>query len=266
MKTLEIKNLHAEIDGKKILKGINLTMRTGEIHALMGPNGSGKSTLANVLAGHPDYTVTEGEIFLDREDLLKENASERSKKGIFLAFQTPVEIPGITIGKYLKRIMEVRLKEEERMDVAAFIKELRSTLSMVGLSKDFINRYLNEGFSGGEKKRMELAQMILLKPSFAILDELDSGLDIDALRSVASGIDTLRGEAFGSLIITHYQRIMDYIKPDFVHILYQGRIVESGGRDLVDRLEETGYGWVKDMHESVEEADEYQYAAAAGGI
>ncbi len=266
MKTLEIQNLHAEIEGKKILNGINLTMKTGEIHALMGPNGSGKSTLANVLAGHPDYTVTEGKIFLDGEDILEDDASKRSVKGIFLAFQAPVEIPGITIGKYLKRIMEVRLKEGERMDVAAFIKELRSILTMVGLSKDFINRYLNEGFSGGEKKRMELAQMILLKPSFAILDELDSGLDIDALRSVAAGIDTLRGENFGSLIITHYQRIMDYIKPDFVHILYQGKIVESGGRDLVDRLEETGYGWVKDMHENVEESDEYKYAAAAGGI
>ncbi len=266
MKTLEVQNLHAKIDGKKILNGINLTIRTGEIHALMGPNGSGKSTFANILAGHPDYTVTEGRILLDGTDILEYSPSERSKEGIFLAFQTPVEIPGITIGKYFKRIMEVRLAEGATMNVAAFINELRSTLEKVGLSKDFINRYLNEGFSGGEKKRMELAQMMIIKPKFAILDEIDSGLDIDALKSVATGVNELKGENFGSLIITHYRRIMDYVEPDFVHIIYQGKIVESGGRELVDLLEEQGYGWVKDQYEIPEEADEYQYEAAAGRL
>ena len=266
MKTLKIENLHAEIEGKKILNGINLTLKTGEIHALMGPNGSGKSTLANVLAGHPDYTVTEGRILLDGRDITEDDPGRRSRNGIFLAFQTPVEIPGITIGKFLKRIMEVRLPEGERMDVALFIKELRVTLEAVGLSKDFINRYLNEGFSGGEKKRMELAQMMILKPNFALLDEIDSGLDIDALQSVAAGINGLKGDDFGSLIITHYQRIMDYVKPDFVHILYRGKIVESGGRDLVDRLEAKGYGWVKEQYTIPEGADEYQHTAAAGRI
>ncbi len=266
MQTLSIKNLTAEIDGKKILNGINLSISTGEIHALMGPNGSGKSTLANVLAGHPDYTVTGGSILLDGKNILGDDPSERSRAGIFLAFQQPVEIPGITIGKYLKRIVEIRLRNGEKMNVAAFIKELKTTLAGMGLSENFINRYLNEGFSGGEKKRMELVQMMLLNPSFAILDEIDSGLDIDALKSVADSVNTLRGENFGSLIITHYQRIMDYVKPDFVHILYQGKIVESGGRELVDLLEEKGYGWVRDQYNIPEEENEYQFAAATGRI
>ncbi len=266
MKTLEVHNLTAEINGKKILNGINLTINTGEIHALMGPNGSGKSTLANVLAGHPEYSVTGGSIILDGKDITAMDPSERSRKGLFLSFQQPVEIPGITIGKYLKRIIEIRLKEDERMDVSLFIRELKMILSEVGLSPDFINRYLNEGFSGGEKKRMELAQMMLLKPSFAILDEIDSGLDIDALKSVAAGVNSLKGDNFGALVITHYQRIMDYVEPGFIHVLYRGEIVESGGKDLVERLEEKGYGWIKTKYDAPEGSNEYQFAAAAGSI
>jgi Fe-S cluster assembly ATP-binding protein len=263
MQTLKIKNLTAEVAGKQILNGINLEINTGEIHALMGPNGSGKSTLSNILAGHPDYTVTGGSVTLNGEDLLEMNVSKRSLSGLFLAFQHPMEIPGLTIGKYLKRIVELRLPEGERMNVSAFIKDLRSHLDAVGLDHNFINRYLNEGFSGGEKKRMELIQMMMIKPSFAILDEIDSGLDIDALKSVALGVNALRGDNFGALLITHYQRIMENIKPDFVHILYQGRIVKSGGSDLVDQLETKGYGWIREEFNMPGEADEYQRTIAS---
>lgn len=263
MQTLTIKNLTAEVDGKQILNGINLEIKAGEIHALMGPNGSGKSTLSNVLAGHPDYTVTGGTVSLNGENLLEMNVTQRSLSGLFLAFQQPMEVPGLTIGKYLKRIVEIRLAEGERMNVSGFIKDLKANLDTVGLDHDFINRYLNEGFSGGEKKRMELIQMMLLKPSFAILDEIDSGLDIDALKTVATGVNKLKGENFGALIITHYQRIMENINPDFVHILYQGRIVKSGGRDLVNMLESKGYGWVREEFNISEEADEYQRTIAS---
>lgn len=263
MQTLQIKNLTAEVDGKQILNGIDLVINTGEIHALMGPNGSGKSTLSNVLAGHPDYTVTGGSVTLNGEDLLEMSVSKRSLAGLFLAFQQPMEVPGLTIGKYLKRIVELRLPEGERMNVSSFIRDLKNNLDEVGLEHDFINRYLNEGFSGGEKKRMELIQMMMLKPGFAILDEIDSGLDIDALKSVANGVNKLRDGEFGALIITHYQRIMENIKPDFVHILYQGRIVKSGGSDLVDMLESKGYGWVREEFDIPEEADEYQQTIAS---
>lgn len=260
MQTLTIKNLCAEVDGKQILNGINLEINTGEIHALMGPNGSGKSTLSYVLAGHPDYTVTGGSVCLNGEDLLEMSVTKRSLSGLFLAFQQPLEVPGLTIGKYLKRIVELRLPEGERMNVSAFIKDLKNNLDTVGLDHNFINRYLNEGFSGGEKKRMELIQMMMLKPSFAILDEIDSGLDIDALKTVATGVNKLKEGDFGALIITHYQRIMENIKPDFVHILYQGRIVKSGGSDLINMLESKGYGWVRDEFNLPEDADEYQRA------
>ncbi len=263
MQTLTIKNLTAEVEGKKILRGIDLEINTGEVHALMGPNGSGKSTLSNVIAGHPDYVVTGGTITLNGEDLLAMNVSKRALSGVFLAFQQPVEIPGLTIGKYIKRIVELRQPPGERMNVSAFIRELRTNLTSAGLDHDFINRYLNEGFSGGEKKRMELVQMMMLKPSFAILDEIDSGLDIDALNSVADGVNSLREGDFGALLITHYQRVMDNIKPDFVHILYQGRIVKSGGRDLVDQLETRGYGWIREEFNIPEEADEYQQTIAS---
>ena len=263
MQTLTIKNLTAEVDGKQILNGINLEIKTGEIHALMGPNGSGKSTLSNVLAGHPDYTATGGTVSLNGRNLLEMSVTQRSLSGLFLAFQQPMEVPGLTIGKYLKRIVELRLAEGERMNVSAFIKDLKANLDTVGLGHNFINRYLNDGFSGGEKKRMELIQMMLLKPTFAILDEIDSGLDIDALKTVATGVNKLKGENFGALIITHYQRIMENIKPDFVHILYQGKIVKSGGSDLVDILESKGYGWIREEFNIPEEADEYQRTIAS---
>lgn len=243
---LEIKNLHVEVEGKEILKGIDLTLETGEIHAIMGPNGSGKSTLANALAGHPAYQVTQGEVLLNGEDFLALEPHERALAGLFLSFQYPMEIPGLTVGKFLKRAAEIRLAKEERLQVGAYLKEIRETLDFLEMDQQFINRYLNEGFSGGEKKRMEMAQMLLFKPSFAILDETDSGLDIDALKLVAQGINKLKGPNFGGLVITHYQRILDHIQPQKVHILYNGKIIQSGGNELVTQLEEQGYDWLKE--------------------
>jgi Fe-S cluster assembly ATP-binding protein len=246
MRTLEIRGLKAGIGDKPILQGIDLTIRTGEIHALMGPNGSGKSTLANVLLGHPAYAVTGGQVLLDGEDFLALDTFERARRGVFLAFQYPVEVPGVTVGKFLKRAVELRLPEGARQDVTGFIRELRGTMAVLEMDQNFINRSLNQGFSGGEKKRMEIVQMLLLKPSFAILDETDSGLDIDALKLVARGVNRLRGEDFGSLIITHYQRVLTHIHPDFVHVMYQGRIVASGDAELVGELERKGYDWLKE--------------------
>lgn len=252
--TLEIKNLQASIKGKPILKGINLTINKGEVHALMGPNGSGKSTLANVLMGHPDYEVTGGEAFLDGKNILEMEVHERAKAGIFLAFQYPVEITGITVGKFLKRITEIKRGEDGKSNITAFIKEMRETMEFLEIDQQFINRYINHGFSGGEKKRMEVCQMIMTKPQLAILDETDSGLDIDALKLVSKGVNHLKGENFSSLIITHYQRILDYIKPDHVHIMYDGKIIKSGDAELVHTLEAKGYGWVKEEHAEKEKA------------
>ena len=246
MRTLEIRGLKAAIGEKPILQGIDLTIRTGEIHALMGPNGSGKSTLANVLLGHPSYTVTGGQVLLDGEDFLALDTYERARAGVFLAFQYPVESPGVTVGKFLKRAAELRLPEGSRQDVTGFIRELRAVMEVLEMDQAFINRSLNQGFSGGEKKRMEIVQMLLLKPSFAILDETDSGLDIDALRLVAEGVNRLRGEGFAGLVITHYQRILNYLRPDKVHVMYQGRIVATGAADLVEELERKGYDWLKE--------------------
>jgi Fe-S cluster assembly ATP-binding protein len=256
---LEIKNLKAKIEDKPILNGIDLRLNTGEIHALMGPNGSGKSTLANILMGHPRYEVTGGEILLDGENLLEMATDQRSKLGLFLAFQYPVEIPGVTVGKFLKRATELRTADG-KMDVSKYIKDLRESMDFMEMDQQFINRYLNEGFSGGEKKRMEILQMMVLKPSFAVLDETDSGLDIDALKVVSKGVNKLRGDGFGALIITHYQRILDHIKPDFVHIMYKGKIVTSGGKELVETLEERGYDWVRTKY-GIEE-DENEHATA----
>jgi Fe-S cluster assembly ATP-binding protein len=254
-KLIQVKNLQASIAGKPILQGIDLDIRVGEVHALMGPNGSGKSTLANVLMGHPSYTVTGGSVLVDGEDFLALKPDERARLGVFLAFQYPVEIPGVTVGKFLKRAAEVRM-DGKGMDVSAFIKRLREAMDFMEIDQAFINRYLNQGFSGGEKKRMEVLQMLVLQPSFAILDETDSGLDIDALKVVARGVNKLRGENFGSLIITHYQRILTHIVPDYVHIMYKGRIATSGGKELVETLESKGYDWVRvqygieeDVHE-----------------
>jgi Fe-S cluster assembly ATP-binding protein len=241
---IEIKGLRANIDGKEILKGIDLKLESGLIHALMGPNGSGKSTLSNVIMGHPSYEVTGGEIIVNGENILEMEVDERARLGLFMAFQYPVEIPGVTVGRFLKRASEIRSGDED-VKTRGFVKELRSEMDFLEIDQQFINRYLNEGFSGGEKKRMEILQMLLLKPEFAVLDETDSGLDIDALKIVAKGVNKLRSDKFGALIITHYQRILDHVKPDKVHIMYQGRIVTSGDESLVHTLESEGYDWVK---------------------
>ncbi len=250
---LEIKGLKANIDTKPILNGIDLTLETGRIHALMGPNGSGKSTLSNVIMGHPAYEVTGGEVFLDGKNILEMATDERARLGLFMAFQYPVEIPGVTVGRFLKRATEIR-SGSEGMNARSFIKELRSNMDFLEMDQQFINRYLNEGFSGGEKKRMEVLQMLMLKPSFAVLDETDSGLDIDALQIVAKGVNHLRSDAFGALIITHYQRILGHVKPDVVHIMYNGRIVTSGGEELAHTLEAQGYDWVRRQYGSPADA------------
>ncbi len=242
---LEIVDLRAQVDDKEILKGLNLTVSTGEIHAIMGPNGAGKSTLSNVIMGNPKYEVTGGKILLDGEDLLEMEVDERARKGLFMAFQYPVEIPGITVGRFLKRATELYDEARGQNNARGFVKALRANMDFLEIDQAFINRYLNEGFSGGEKKRMEILQMLMLKPSFGILDETDSGLDIDALKIVAKGVNQMRGDEFGSIIITHYQRILDHINPDFVHILYDGRVVTAGGHELVQTLEEKGYDWVR---------------------
>lgn len=244
---LKITNLKAGLPDKEILKGISLEVPSGKVHALMGPNGSGKSTLANVIAGHPQYEMTGGSIAIGNVDLTEMEVHERARAGFFLAFQYPVEVPGITVGKFLKRAVELRRCEEGRFNVSGYIEELRAAMDFMDMDQGFINRYLNEGFSGGEKKRMEILQMLMLNPDFAVLDETDSGLDIDALRIVAKGVNKLRGGQFGCLIITHYQRILDYVKPDMVHVMVEGRIVLSGGPDIVNELEERGYDWVKEM-------------------
>ena len=259
--TLEIIDLRAGVEGKEILKGINLKLNTKEIHALMGPNGSGKSTLANVLLGHPAYTVTSGEVFLNGEDMLKLETTERARKGMFLAFQYPVEIPGVTVGKFLRRAVEIVKGRSEPTDVFEFLKSLEETVKFLEIDEKFINRYLNEGFSGGEKKRMEIAQMLMMKPRFAVLDETDSGLDIDALKIVSRGVNRLRSDNFGALIITHYQRILNYIEPDHVHIMYKGKIVTSSNKDLVVSLEEKGYDWIREKYGTEED----KYAEATAG-
>ena len=258
---IEIRDLRAKIEGKDILKGVNLEMESGKIHALMGPNGSGKSTLSNVIFGHPSYEVTGGEVIVNGENILEMETHERSRLGLFLAFQYPVEIPGVTVGRFLKRAADIRFEGSDQKP-ASFVKALRDGMDFLDMDQQFINRYLNEGFSGGEKKRMEILQMLLLKPEFAILDETDSGLDIDALKIVAKGVNKLRETGFGAMIITHYQRILDHITPDYVHIMYQGRIVTSGAKDLVTQLEEHGYDWVKEKY-GIEDP-EYDAAVAAG--
>jgi Fe-S cluster assembly ATP-binding protein len=260
---LEIRNLQARVEETEILKGINLSIKTGEIHAIMGPNGSGKSTLSNVLMGHPNYEVTGGEVLLDGDDLLEMEVNDRANRGLFMAFQYPVEIPGITVGRFMKRVVEIqaaakavlRGEDPEKSKPTGFVKTLRETMDFLEVDQQFINRYLNEGFSGGEKKRMEVLQMLMLKPNFAILDETDSGLDIDALKVVSKGVNKMRSPEFGAIIITHYQRILDYIKPDYVHILYKGKIVTSGGKDLVQVLEDKGYDWVKAQYGIVDEEE-----------
>ncbi len=243
--TLEIRNLHARTAEREILKGVNLTLRKGEVHALMGPNGAGKSTLAYVLMGHPAYEVTEGEVIFKGQNILELAPEERAHLGLFLAFQYPVAVPGVTLANFLRAAINAKRKAQNPDDPGISLMEFQRLLldkmRLLGLNPEFAGRYLNDGFSGGEKKRAEVLQMALLEPEFAILDETDSGLDIDALRIVAQGINALRGPQRGFLIITHYKRILDYIRPDVVHVLVDGRIVESGGPELADRLEAEGY-------------------------
>jgi Fe-S cluster assembly ATP-binding protein len=240
MRMIEIRDLHVTADGKEILKGVNLTISQGEVHAIMGPNGSGKSTLANVLMGHPKYAVTSGHILLDGEDITDWPADARAKKGLFLSFQYPVEIPGVTVESFLRTA--VNSVHRKNYDVVQFHKMLKEKMQIFRMDEGFSRRYLNEGFSGGEKKRMEILQMLMLDPKFAVLDETDSGLDVDALRIVAEGINNVRDKDHGVIIITHYNRILQYVTPDHVHILLDGRIARSGGKELAQEIEENGYG------------------------
>ncbi|TMN21277.1 Fe-S cluster assembly ATPase SufC [Lentibacillus cibarius] len=244
--TLEIKNLHVEIEGNEILKGVNLTIEGGEFHAVMGPNGTGKSTLASAIMGHPSYEITEGSIHLDGKDVLEMEVDERARAGLFLGMQYPSEISGVTTSDFLRSSINARREEGNEISLMKFIKEMDEVLDYLEIDKNMAQRYLNEGFSGGEKKRNEILQLMLLKPEIAILDEIDSGLDIDALKVVSKGINKLRDEQFGCLIITHYQRLLNYITPDKVHVMMQGRVVKSGGPELAQRLESEGYDWIKE--------------------
>ena len=245
-KLLNIKNLHANVDGKEILRGLNLEVDRGEIHAIMGPNGAGKSTLASVLVGNPNFEVTEGKVDFDGKDLLDLDPEERAGEGLFLSFQYPVEIPGVSMTNFMRTaINETRkYREEEPISASDFLKHMKERRELVELDPNLASRSVNEGFSGGEKKRNEIFQMAMLEPKLAILDETDSGLDIDALRIVANGVNKLRTKENATIVITHYQRLLEYIKPDFVHVLYKGRIVKSGGPELALQLEEKGYDWI----------------------
>jgi len=249
---LEIRNLHASVEDTPILRGVNLTIKQGEIHALMGPNGSGKSTLANVLLGNPAYEVTAGQIIFDGHDLLEMEPDERSRAGLFLAFQYPVAIPGVTLANFLRHAINARMKandpESKGISIPDFRRLMTAKMDFLGVDSSFAGRYLNEGFSGGEKKRAEILQMAVLEPKITILDETDSGLDIDALRIVAEGVSSLKGPDMGVLVITHYQRILNYIHPEFVHIMFDGQIVESDGPELALKLEESGYDWVREKY------------------
>jgi Fe-S cluster assembly ATP-binding protein len=255
MSELVIKNLHVNIEDKEILKGLELTFKQGEIHAIMGPNGTGKSTLAYTLMGHPNYEVTDGEVWFKGENILEMDADERSRLGLFLAFQYPVAIPGVTVANFLRSAINSRRRaentEDKGMPVPEFRVMLKEKMDMLKMDHAFAGRYLNDGFSGGEKKRAEILQMAALRPEIAILDETDSGLDIDALRIVAEGVNALTGPELGVLVITHYQRLLNYIKPDFVHVMFDGLIVESGGPELALQLEEQGYDWVREKYGEV---------------
>lgn len=260
MSQLEIKNLHVNIEDKEILKGLDLTVEQGKVHAIMGPNGTGKSTLAYTLLGHPNYTVTQGEVHFKGQNVLELKPDERARLGLFLAFQYPVAIPGVTVANFLRSAINSRRRaanpEDKGISIAEFRKMLKEKMELLKVDPNFAGRYLNDGFSGGEKKRAEILQMAALKPEIAILDETDSGLDIDALRIVADGVNALIGKDLGVLVITHYQRLLNYIKPDVVHVMMNGRIVESGGPDLALHLEEKGYEWIREKYDSVPEGQE----------
>lgn len=252
MSELEIKNLHVSIDDKPIIKGLNLNVRQGEVHAIMGPNGTGKSTLAYTIMGHPGYDVTDGDILIDGKSILEMAPDERSRAGVFLAFQYPVSIPGVTVANFLRTALNAKRRHadppQDDISILEFRKLLKAKMDLLEMDYSFGGRYLNEGFSGGEKKRTEVLQMAALEPAFAILDETDSGLDIDAIRIVSEGVNAIRGPKTGVMVITHYQRILNYIRPDFVHIMFNGQVVESGAEDLSLRLEEEGYDWVREKY------------------
>jgi Fe-S cluster assembly ATP-binding protein len=252
MAELEIRNLHVQAEDKEILKGLDLVVEKGRIHALMGPNGSGKSTLANAIMGHPGLEITEGTIIFKGEDITEADPDERSRMGLFMAFQYPVAIPGVTVAKYLRMIVNAHreARGEEPIKLKDFRKETEEAMQLTNIPKEFSSRYLNDGFSGGEKKRMEVLQLAMLQPEMSVLDETDSGLDIDALQVVAEGVNRYAGPDMGVLIITHYQRILHLIKPDAVHVLFDGRIVKEGGPELVEQLEAKGYGWIREEVEA----------------
>ena len=252
MATLEVRDLHVSVKDeeskkeKEILKGVNLKMKTGEIHAIMGPNGTGKSTLSQTIMGQPGYKVTQGDILLNGESIINMPVDERARKGLFLAMQYPAEIQGVTNAEFLRAAINARRPEDDQISVMDFIKKLDKNLSLLDMSQKMTERYLNEGFSGGEKKRNEILQLLMIEPTFAILDEIDSGLDIDALKVVSKGVNSMRGDNFGSLIITHYQRLLNYIVPGTVHVMMDGRIVKTGGPDLAKKLEDEGYAGLRD--------------------
>lgn len=252
MSVLEIKDLHVEVKDdekkqmKEILKGVNLTLKTGEIHAIMGPNGTGKSTLSETIMGNPHYHITQGDILLNGDSILNMAVDERARKGLFLAMQYPAEVPGVTNAEFLRTAINVRRPKNDPISITDFLKELDKNLNLLDMNEGMIERYLNEGFSGGEKKRNEILQLLMIKPQFAILDEIDSGLDIDALKVVARGVNAMRGDNFSSLIITHYQRLLNYIVPDVVHVMMDGRVVKDGGPELAKRLEDEGYAGLRD--------------------
>jgi Fe-S cluster assembly ATP-binding protein len=252
MADLEIRNLHVSAEGKQILKGLDLEVSAGQIHALMGPNGSGKSTLANAIMGHPALEVTEGEIRLRGEEITESAPEDRARGGLFMAFQYPVAIPGVTVAKYLRMAVNAQreVRGESEIKLKDFRKQTEAAMELMDIPREFSSRYLNDGFSGGEKKRMEILQLAMLRPELAVLDETDSGLDIDALRTVAEGVSKFAGPEMGILIITHYQRILHLVEPDFVHVMYDGQIVKQGGPELVELLEERGYGWIREEVEA----------------
>jgi Fe-S cluster assembly ATP-binding protein len=252
MADLEISNLHVSAEDKEILKGLDLEVSKGEVHALMGPNGSGKSTLANAIMGHPSLEVTDGEIRFDGQEITSEAPEDRARSGLFMAFQYPVAVPGVTVAKYLRMVVNAHreARGEPEIKLKDFRKEAEAAMELMNIPREFSSRYLNEGFSGGEKKRMEILQLAMLQPKLAVLDETDSGLDIDALRTVADGVNKFAGPEMGVLIITHYQRILHLVKPDFVHVIFEGRIVKEGGPELVETLEERGYGWIREEVEA----------------
>ncbi len=251
MSTLEIKNLNVSIAGNAILKDFSLTIPKGEVHAIMGPNGTGKSTLAKALAGHEDYEIESGEVLLDGENIVGMEPDDISRTGLFMAFQYPSEIPGVSIANFLRAALNARLEDGQTLNAPAYYKDLYAKMDELQIPRDFTSRAVNEGFSGGEKKRCEILQMAMLKPKYAIMDETDSGLDIDALKIVADGVNRMRGEELGILVITHYQRLLNYIVPDKVHVMYDGRIIQTGGPELAHDLEARGYDWVKELAGSV---------------